>query len=587
MKQDNIKKQFRVSFKDDQPVKARFWDYAKNKLNPDQVSKVDDREFWFICEANHSFKRLPKSINRYGSWCDTCINLKKSEEPREFSVSFKDAHPIQASHWDYNKNTCAPDEVGQWDPQKFWFICKNQHSFNQKLSAISGLDRWCRFCGNQEVIYENSIAYTHPEIARQWHPTKNKKTASEVSIGSNTKYWWLCPEGPDHEWEIQPHVRKRAGCSICGGHTVIFSSSLAGMCPELLSEIDFEKTDVDPAKIYYQTTRRLPWRCKHGHEWEAPVRRRTKYDSGCRKCTSQTSSPEIRVYTEFKALFPDSESRHKIERKEIDVFIPSLNVAIEYDGSYFHKNKKKSDEQKAKIIENHGLILIRLRENPLPCSKMDVQVPKERDHLAPSHILEALKLILTFQPNIVNVAQAYEANNEFIAEEEYRRILSYLPGPPLEDSLAEKNPAVSEEWNYKKNYPLTPQLFHPNSGKKVWWICADNHEWETTIDKRCGNEKSKGRNCPYCSNKIVGYGNSLAETYPQVAKWWFQLLNDGVTPSDVAFGSGGKYWFTCKNNHVRKRRVLDLTTRGTKCGHCPGKGRGRRYTPPKELDGIE
>ena len=218
---------------------------------------------------------------------------------------------------------------------------------------------------------------------------------------------------------------------------------------------------------------------------------------------------------------------------------------------------------------------------------MDIQVPKERDYLAPSHIQKALRLISIVHPDIINLVQTYERKDEFIAEHEYRRILSYLPGPPLEDSLAEQNPKVAKEWNYKRNYPLTPQLFHPNSGKKVWWICNHDHEWETTIDKRCGNEKSKGRNCPYCSNKIVGYGNSLADSYPEVAKWWFQPLNEGVTPSDVAFGSGERHWFTCENNHVRKRTVVDLTTGGRKCGHCPGPGRGRKYTRPKELDKIK
>ena len=65
---------------------------------------------------------------------------------------------------------------------------------------------------------------------------------------------------------------------------------------------------------------------------------------------------------------------------------------------------------------------------------------------------------------------------------------------------------LSKQWNHKKNYPLTPEMFEPKSGKTVWWICKNNHEWEASIDKR-----SNGRNCPYCTNKKVGYGNSLAD----------------------------------------------------------------------------
>jgi len=47
-----------------------------------------------------------------------------------------------------------------------------------------------------------SLAETHPELAKQWHPSKNGELSPEkVSKGSNKKVWWKCPEGDDHEWE--------------------------------------------------------------------------------------------------------------------------------------------------------------------------------------------------------------------------------------------------------------------------------------------------------------------------------------------------------------------------------------------------
>jgi len=108
MKQDNLKKKFKVSFAEAHPTKANRWDYAKNTLNPDEISKWDERECWFICDANHPFSLTLKSVSRYGSWCTTCDRLKKSKQPPKFSVSFKDAHPIKAKYWDYNKNQCGP-----------------------------------------------------------------------------------------------------------------------------------------------------------------------------------------------------------------------------------------------------------------------------------------------------------------------------------------------------------------------------------------------------------------------------------------------------------------------------------------------
>ncbi|MFM8466213.1 MAG: zinc-ribbon domain-containing protein [Oxalobacteraceae bacterium] len=38
-----------------------------------------------------------------------------------------------------------------------------------------------------------------PEIAAQWHPTKNNGvTPDQVAAGSNKKYFWKCDKGPDH-----------------------------------------------------------------------------------------------------------------------------------------------------------------------------------------------------------------------------------------------------------------------------------------------------------------------------------------------------------------------------------------------------
>lgn len=50
-----------------------------------------------------------------------------------------------------------------------------------------------------------------------------------------------------------------------------------------------------------------------------------------------------------------------IGKSEIDVFIPSLSIGIEYDGRVWHKNIEK-DRSKNEIFQSHGIRLIRLRE---------------------------------------------------------------------------------------------------------------------------------------------------------------------------------------------------------------------------------
>ena len=62
-----------------------------------------------------------------------------------------------------------------------------------------------------------------------------------------------------------------------------------------------------------------------------------------------------------------------------------------------------------------------------------------------------------------------------------------------ENDLQTVNPTLAKEWNYEKKNGLTPAEVLPNSGKNVWWMCSEGHEWQARIADR-----NKGRGCPIC-----------------------------------------------------------------------------------------
>lgn len=46
---------------------------------------------------------------------------------------------------------------------------------------------------------KSTIDITHPEVAAQWHPTKNGDLKPGMTtFGSGKKVWWVCSKG--HEW---------------------------------------------------------------------------------------------------------------------------------------------------------------------------------------------------------------------------------------------------------------------------------------------------------------------------------------------------------------------------------------------------
>src|SRR5208283_2030649 len=112
----------------------------------------------------------------------------------------------------------------------------------------------CYYCTkfNKKVCIDNCLATTHPELAKQWHPTKNGDlTPYKVIAGSSKKIWWQCLVVPDHEWEAVINSRvKGNGCPCCSGHKVVLSNCLIISHPEIAKQWHSTKNgDLTPYNI--------------------------------------------------------------------------------------------------------------------------------------------------------------------------------------------------------------------------------------------------------------------------------------------------------------------------------------------------
>ena len=70
--------------------------------------------------------------------------------------------------------------------------------------------RGCPFCaGKRRLGYKyRTLAEAFPEIAAEWHPTKNGSLVPEkIGEASSKKVWWKCKIKPEHEWPS--HINSR------------------------------------------------------------------------------------------------------------------------------------------------------------------------------------------------------------------------------------------------------------------------------------------------------------------------------------------------------------------------------------------
>lgn len=62
------------------------------------------------------------------------------------------------------------------------------------------------------------------------------------------------------------------------------------------------------------------------------------------------------------------------------------------------------------------------------------------------------------------------------------------------NDLQTLRPDIAKDWDYERNFPLTPDQFTYGSTKKVWWLCKNKHTWKVSINQRTNMIS----NCPYC-----------------------------------------------------------------------------------------
>lgn len=87
------------------------------------------------------------------------------------------------------------------------------------------------------------------------------------------------------------------------------------------------------------------------------------YRRGVAKRDGETSiEKKVRLF--LKTFNIPYEQEYKIARYSIDFYIPLLNLAIECDGKYWHKDKTR-DKAKNQYLKRHGIKLLRLSEDEI------------------------------------------------------------------------------------------------------------------------------------------------------------------------------------------------------------------------------
>jgi len=476
-----------------------------------------------------------------------------SRKQRRWDEEFKDI----LEFWDFEKNLATENKTAFF--KKVYWKCKKGHEWSASPYDMTQRN-WngCPICNNKKFVnkYRNfSIAY--PYLLEEWDFQKNIGINPEkINPHCGKKVWWKCKKG--HEWEANINGRTKGfGCPFCSGNKPSDENNLS------LYTVSKEwhptkNGELRPENISPFTDKKVWWLCPNGHEYETAISNRTSKNSGCPHCHRMFSCLELRIFVEMNSIIP-SEWQKDLFGYSCDIFCKDMNLAIEVDGSYWHKNKEKYDEEKTNVWVKNGVTVIRLREKPLKkINGNDISYFYQQSHL--SVVKTLVKKIYKITKN--SSYFKYLCMDSFIDNDEYYKKLSELSQPSI--SILDVSPELAKEWHPIKNRYLSPSNFSYGSQKKVWWLCKNGHEWEAIVSSRV-----KGHNCPYCSrNKTLKNGdNTLGVKRPELICQWDYDKNGNITPFDVSFMSSKKVWWLCDKNHSYLS-VISGRSSGRGCPIC-------------------
>lgn len=517
------------------------------------------------------------------------LSLFENEESNKKKF-FGEAYPLLLEEWDYEKNiNNDPYKLGIASAKRVWWICSKGHSYKASVGSRTRKNgTGCPYCANQKVLKGfNDLETKHPDIAMEWDYVKNAPIKPcEVLPGTQKKYWWICPKNHSYCSNVSNRVRVNAGCPYCANKAVLKGyNDLATTNPDLLTKWNYEKNNelgYYPTDFTSVSGKKVWWKCNKGHEWEATIAH-IAYGRGCPICNTgkQTSFPEQVIFYYIHKIDSSCINRYKMNGKnELDVFIPTLNIGIEYDGYRWHRDEEKkiNDITKSDFWNSHGVKIIRIKEqNKRNSSLKDGEwlylngneyYLNDEDYIALSEIIN----------DIIN--KLYGINMKIDIKKDQNKIYNNYLFAEVKNSLIH-NKKLMKYYDYEKNLGVKPEYITRRSGKVLWWRCDKGHSFQASVHSmaqgiiclECKKEMLKKNGLvPLNDNyiKALKYSDSIKSLlyeYPELSKEWDYEKNYPLRPENIVSSSRKNVWWKCSKGHSWQAMPINRI-KGHGCKMC-------------------
>ena len=312
-----------------------------------------------ICPDHGPFDQRPADHQR-GVGCNECGILKKTGSGNGRASDLKKF--ISAAKLKHGDTYSYDKSIYHNSRTKVIITCRTHGDFEQNpRHHIRGCG--CPKCNGTPNKGLNGFI----EEAIKTHGHKYDYSKSKYKTGKDV-ITIICPNHGEFEQIAYSHISGQ-GCPSCGMtrriesnkkdvNEFIEKAKLVHGCKYDYSKVDYTNSATKVAIICHD----------HG-EFEQTPGSHINQSAGCPSCSnSGPSQAEQLIYELCKGYATDVEqsNRTAIAPKELDIYIPSLKLAIEYNGTYWHSEQfrdKKYHQEKFLRCQAEGIQLFQIWEH--------------------------------------------------------------------------------------------------------------------------------------------------------------------------------------------------------------------------------
>ena len=310
-----------------------------------------------VCPIHGIFSQTPQSHAR-GNGCPQCSkDLKRNKMLMSTSDFIKKSNEIHKHYYDYSLvDLSERDENG-----KVSIICPKHGVFQMKPSShLQG--QKCPKCQGRGLTLEEIIKKANEIHNFKYDYSKiiYTKMHNPVSI--------ICPIHGEFMQSLSKHISKHQGCPQCSsierGKEKMYDAQLFFKKANKIHNFKYDYSNT----IYVGMNKPIKYICPvHGEISQRAFDHLRGF--GCNKCGNLESKNENELFNFLKPYFKDIEQGNRtiLNGKELDIYIPSKQVAIEYNGLRWHSEEFGKDKwyhlNKTLECNNQNIQLIQIFED--------------------------------------------------------------------------------------------------------------------------------------------------------------------------------------------------------------------------------